>query len=65
LRRHRGELLALWEDSRLAQLGLIDAEVVREICTRPLPPELQFGGLDQTVACELWLRSLEPATVPG
>jgi asparagine synthase (glutamine-hydrolysing) len=65
LRRHRGELLALWEDSRLAQLGLIDAEVVREICTRPLPPELQFGGLDQTVACELWLRSLEPATAPG
>jgi asparagine synthase (glutamine-hydrolysing) len=65
LRRHRGELLALWEDSRLAQLGLIDANALRDTCIRPLPPELQFGGLDQTVACEVWLRSLERATVPG
>jgi asparagine synthase (glutamine-hydrolysing) len=65
LRRHRGELLALWEDSRLARLGLIDADALRDTCIRPLPPELQFGGLDQTVACEVWLRSLERATVPG
>ncbi|HYT27004.1 MAG TPA: asparagine synthase-related protein, partial [Actinomycetota bacterium] len=26
LRRHRGELLALWEDSRLHRLGLVDAD---------------------------------------
>jgi asparagine synthase (glutamine-hydrolysing) len=65
LRRHRSELLALWEDSRLGQLGLIDTDALHETCTRPLPPELQFGGLDQTVACEVWLRSLERATVPG
>jgi asparagine synthase (glutamine-hydrolysing) len=65
LRRHRGELLALWEDSRLARLGLIDAAALRETCMRPLPPELQFGGLDQTVASEVWLRSLEHATLPG
>jgi asparagine synthase (glutamine-hydrolysing) len=63
LRRHRAELLALWEDSRLARLGLVDANALRELCSRPLPPELQFGGLDQTVACEVWLRSLEHATV--
>jgi len=63
LRRHRGELLALWEDSRLGRLGLIDVDALRETCTRPLPPELQFGGLDQTVACEVWLRSLERATL--
>jgi asparagine synthase (glutamine-hydrolysing) len=65
LRRHRRELLALWEDSRLGRLGLIDAKALHEICTRPLPPHLEHGGLDQTVACELWLRSLERATVPG
>jgi asparagine synthase (glutamine-hydrolysing) len=65
LRRYRGELLALWQDSRLARLGLIDAEALHATCTRPLPPELALGGLDQTVACELWLRSLERATVPG
>ena len=65
LRRHRGEVLALWEDSRLGQLGLIDANALHETCTRPLPPDLEHGGLDQTVACELWLRSLEPVTVPS
>jgi asparagine synthase (glutamine-hydrolysing) len=65
LRRYRGELLALWQDSRLGRLGLIDAEALHATCTRPLPPELALGGLDQTVACELWLRSLERATVPG
>ena len=48
LRRHRAELLALWEDSRLGRLGLIDAAALREPCTGPLPPELQFGVLDQT-----------------
>jgi asparagine synthase (glutamine-hydrolysing) len=65
LRRHRGDLLALWEDSRLDRLGLIDATAVRELCTRPLPPQLQLGVLYQTVACEVWLRSLERATVPS
>jgi asparagine synthase (glutamine-hydrolysing) len=63
LRRHRAELLALWEDSRLARLGLVDAEALRQTCARPLPPELEFGGLDQTVACELWLRTLERTIV--
>jgi asparagine synthase (glutamine-hydrolysing) len=65
LRRHRAELLALWEDSRLGRLGLIDADALRELCTRPLPPGLEFGGLDQTVAGEAWLRSLERAPVPS
>jgi asparagine synthase (glutamine-hydrolysing) len=65
LRRHRAELMALWDDSRLAAAGLVDAAALREACTRPLPPELQFGVLDQLVACEVWLRSLEPVTAPN
>jgi asparagine synthase (glutamine-hydrolysing) len=65
LRRHRADLLALWEDSRLGQLGLIDADALRELCTRPLPPNLQLGVLYQSVACEVWLRTLESSTVPG
>jgi asparagine synthase (glutamine-hydrolysing) len=65
LQLHRKELLTLWEDSRLGRLGLIDAKALHETCTRPLPPDLEHGGLDQTVACELWLRSLERTTVPG
>ena len=65
LRRHRAELLALFEDSRLARLGLVDAGALRELLTGPLPPSLQFGALDQTVACEAWLRSLERVPVPS
>ncbi len=65
LRRHRAELLALWEDSRLGALGLVDAAAVRAACRGALPPGLQFGVLDQLVACEVWLRSLEPLTTPG
>jgi asparagine synthase (glutamine-hydrolysing) len=65
LRRHRADLLALWEDSRLGRLGLIDADALRELCTRPMPPNLQLGVLYQSVACEVWLRTLEPSTVPG
>jgi asparagine synthase (glutamine-hydrolysing) len=65
LRRHRADLLALFEDSRLARLGLIDAGALRHLLSGPLPPTLQFGALDQTVACESWLRSLERATVPS
>jgi asparagine synthase (glutamine-hydrolysing) len=65
LRRHRAQLLELFEDSRLARLGLIDGRALREMLARPLPPSLQFGALDQTVACETWLRSLERATVPS
>jgi asparagine synthase (glutamine-hydrolysing) len=65
LRRHRADLLALFEDSRLARLDLIDAGALRHLLSGPLPPSLQFGALDQTVACEAWLRSLERATVPS
>jgi len=65
LRRHRAELLAMFEESRLARLGLVDAAALRETLSRPLPPSLQFGALDQTVACEAWLRSLERAAVPS
>jgi asparagine synthase (glutamine-hydrolysing) len=65
LRRHRAELLALFEGSRLARLGLIDAGALRNLLTGPLPPSLQFGALDQTVACEAWLRSLERVPVPS
>jgi asparagine synthase (glutamine-hydrolysing) len=64
LREHRAELLALCEDSRLARLGLINANALREVCSRPLPPSLQFDTLYQTMACEVWLRTLEGATVP-
>jgi asparagine synthase (glutamine-hydrolysing) len=63
LRRNRADLLALWEDSRLGRLGLIDANMLRDICTRPLPAHWPSGILYQTVACEMWLRTLESAAL--
>ncbi|MDQ0752932.1 hypothetical protein QF034_007163 [Streptomyces africanus] len=65
MREQRAELLALCEDSRLARLGLIDANVLREMSSRPLPPTLPFDALYQTVACEMWLRTLDTATTPA
>ncbi|MGP3987196.1 asparagine synthase-related protein [Streptomyces sp. 3N207] len=61
LRAHRDQLATLWEDSRLARSGLIDTAALREICAGPLHHHAHdlHGGLYQTLACELWLRSLE------
>jgi asparagine synthase (glutamine-hydrolysing) len=62
LRKHRGKLLAACEDSRLARLGLIDADALREVMSGALSPEMvEAFGLHQTLACEAWLRSLEDA----
>ncbi|MDQ3764676.1 MAG: lasso peptide isopeptide bond-forming cyclase [Actinomycetota bacterium] len=61
LRQNRAALLALWEDSRLARRGLVDAVALREMCIRPMPSQLQIGVLYQTVACEMWLRTLDGA----
>jgi asparagine synthase (glutamine-hydrolysing) len=59
VREHRAELLALCDDSRLAHLGLIDANALREVVARPQPSYLQTAALHPTVACEVWLRTLE------
>jgi asparagine synthase (glutamine-hydrolysing) len=59
MRQNRAQLLALWEDSRLARLGLVDEAAVRDACTRPMPRQPDNGVLYQTVGCEVWLRTLE------
>ncbi|MGW7522080.1 asparagine synthase-related protein [Streptomyces sp. NPDC054783] len=59
LRRHREALLALCEDSRLARLGLIDADVWRAWCSGPVSAELENVLLHPTVGCEVWLRTRE------
>ena len=58
LREHRGDLLALWKDSRLAQLGLVDAEQLTALAHRPSTPELRHAILYPTIGCEVWLRTL-------
>jgi asparagine synthase (glutamine-hydrolysing) len=59
LQENRAEILALCEDSRLGQLGVIDVAALREACSRPLPTALEFSALYPTLACEIWLRALE------
>jgi asparagine synthase (glutamine-hydrolysing) len=59
LRRHRGDLVELWESSRLAELGLVDRRRLTELALRPDTPELRTGILYSTIGCEVWLRSLD------
>jgi asparagine synthase (glutamine-hydrolysing) len=58
-RENRADVLALCENSRLGQLGLIDVAALREVCDRSLPTALEFHALYPTLACEIWLRALE------
>jgi asparagine synthase (glutamine-hydrolysing) len=59
LRRHRGDLVELWENSKLADLGLVDRRRLTELALRPDTPELRTGILYSTIGCEVWLRSLD------
>ncbi|MGW1955916.1 lasso peptide isopeptide bond-forming cyclase [Streptomyces sp. NPDC001920] len=58
LRDHRADLLALWEDSRLAQLGLVDGAELRRLALRPASLGLSEAVLYSTIAAEVWLRGL-------
>ncbi|WP_055565688.1 lasso peptide isopeptide bond-forming cyclase [Streptomyces atriruber] len=60
LRRHRADLLALWEDSRLERLGLVDGDALRHLAQRPSAPGLRDAILYSTIAAEVWLRGLSP-----
>lgn len=62
LREHRADLLALWEDSRLAELGLVDGAELRRLALRPATRGLSEAVLYSTIAAEVWLRGL--ARVP-
>ncbi|MFF8902397.1 lasso peptide isopeptide bond-forming cyclase [Streptomyces lydicus] len=64
LREHRGDLMALWEDSRLEQLGLVDGDALRQLARRPSAPGLRDAILYSTIACEVWLRALARPTAP-
>lgn len=59
LRRHRGELMALWEDSRLERLGLVDGAFLRRLAERPATRPLRDAVLYSTIAAEVWLRALD------
>ncbi|MGW2420897.1 lasso peptide isopeptide bond-forming cyclase [Streptomyces sp. NPDC001709] len=59
LRRHRADLLSLWEDSRLEELGLVDGAELRRLARRPASPGLSDAILYSTIAAEVWLRAVD------
>jgi asparagine synthase (glutamine-hydrolysing) len=64
LREHRADLLALWDGSRLEQLGLVDGAALRRLAERPATPELRDAVLYSTIAAEVWLRGLGRTAEP-
>lgn len=58
LRRHRSELLELWEDSHLVRMGLVDREVLQSHLTGLHTDTSSFFTFDTTLAAESWLRSV-------
>jgi asparagine synthase (glutamine-hydrolysing) len=58
LREHRADLLALWEGSRLEELGLVDGAELRHLVRRPASRGLSDAILYSTIAAEVWLRGL-------
>ncbi|MFC6882282.1 MULTISPECIES: asparagine synthase [Actinomadura] len=65
LRRHRSELLELSDGMRLAGLGLVDPGALRAVLMSPPPFPHRLVPLLGTLACEVWLRSLEAAPAPA
>jgi asparagine synthase (glutamine-hydrolysing) len=64
LREHRADLLALWEGSRLEELGLVDGAELRHLVRRPASRGLSDAILYSTIAAEVWLRGLDRGRVP-
>ncbi|MFF4620531.1 lasso peptide isopeptide bond-forming cyclase [Nonomuraea jabiensis] len=60
LRRHGPDMQALWADSRLARLGLVDTALLKDLTAHPDTPGLREAILYSTIGCEVWLRTLEP-----
>ncbi|MFJ9615016.1 asparagine synthase-related protein [Streptomyces noursei] len=54
---HRRELAELWDDSRLAALGLIDPGPLRELFELPYTNSLHQGAMQSALSCELWARA--------
>ncbi|MGH3326168.1 MAG: asparagine synthase-related protein, partial [Streptomyces sp.] len=64
LRRHRSSLLDLLDQPELARHGLIDAVAARRWVMRPHTDPAALAQLDATLACEMWLRSLNAFNAP-
>jgi asparagine synthase (glutamine-hydrolysing) len=57
LQRNQRHLLALCDDLRLAELGLVDAAALRAALIGPKPEARHLTPFENTLACEAWLRT--------
>ncbi len=64
LRANRDVLVKLCDDSPLADLGLIEPAVLREVCRRGGAPDNRAEALQPTIATDVWLRTLDGAGRP-
>jgi asparagine synthase (glutamine-hydrolysing) len=58
LRAWRDDLMALCDGSRLAASGLVDPDRLRAGCHYSPAPDRPHESLQQTIACEVWLRGI-------
>ncbi|WP_414166968.1 asparagine synthase-related protein [Streptoverticillium reticulum] len=64
LRANKAALLRLFDDSRLARAGLIDADAVRASLIGPQTGPDAQRLMEPTLACEAWLRSRPDPLAP-
>ncbi|MFI9255748.1 asparagine synthase-related protein [Streptomyces sp. NPDC053069] len=63
--RNRRSLLALFQDSLLAEHGFIDPARLRSSIRNSMRPEAETSALEVTVGAEIWLRTaVSPGSVP-
>jgi asparagine synthase (glutamine-hydrolysing) len=60
LAEHRDFLHGLWDNSRLAALGIVDEKRVRAAISSSMT-HVEQNPLDVTIAVEVWLRTLDGA----
>ncbi|GLZ31656.1 hypothetical protein Lesp02_38440 [Lentzea sp. NBRC 105346] len=63
LRRNRAALAALVDESPLAERGLVDRSVLRRAVLSPELARVPPPALENTIACDVWLRDLEGSHV--
>jgi hypothetical protein len=65
LRANQATLRALAAESRLARLGLVDADALGRACPYSTAPDRPYEALQQTFAAEAWLRGADGPTGPS
>ncbi|MGI5340169.1 asparagine synthase-related protein [Streptomyces sp. CA-181903] len=65
LARNRRPLLGLFEDSLLAEHGLVDIDRLRAGLRDTMRPEYETNALETTVAAEVWMRAVAQAPAPA